>query len=219
MRKVGFAVMLAIVFGAPLGFWGLRAEEGTEDMKTSDKQCELPFEKMRVAILTGEGFQDAEALMPLAYLTNRGAKVTVIGVEPGKVKAYNSDIELYIHKSVTDVAPADFDALIMPGGKAPAKIREHEAVVTFVREFYQLGRPMAAICHGPQVLVRAGVVEGKNMTCYSGVADELRAADAHYKDVPVVRDGHLITSRVPKDIPVWLATLEEALREAAEKAE
>jgi protease I len=166
---------------------------------------------MEIAMLTGEGFQSQEAMMPLAFLTNRGAHVTVIGTKIQKVKAYDSGVQLVIEKPASHADPGEYDALIIPGGKAPSKIRTNTEVVKFAREFYNSGKPVAAICHGPQVLITAGVVDGKDMTCYSGVKKEIQQAGANYHDKAVVQDGNLITSRLPKDIPQWLAATEKML--------
>lgn len=215
MRNAGIAILLVAALAVLVGFSALRAVagEGCCSEKHASNNPELPFKNLRVAVLTGEGFQDAETLSPMAFLANRGAKVTVIGVKPAKVTAYNSSIQMYIHKSVADVAAKDFDVLVLPGGHAPAEIRKNDRVLQFTREFAALGKPIAAICHGPQVLVTAGLVEGREMTCFSGMADELRDAGARYRDEAVVRDGKLITSRVPRDIPEWLSTIEEVLKE------
>ena len=166
-----------------------------------------------VAFLVGEGFHDGETYIPMAYLVNRGAKATLIGVEPGEVSAYNSDITALVQKSVTHVSVEDFDAMVIPGGKSPDWLRQHEAVVGFARKFFESGKTTAAICHGPQVLVAAGVLKGRAATCFSDIADELKEAGADYEDVPVKRDGNLITSRIPDDIPVFSKTIEKALME------
>lgn len=165
----------------------------------------------KVAVLVGEGLHDAETLVPIGFLTNRGATVTVVGVEPGYAKAYNSDTYVRIEKSVDDVKPEDFDAVVIPGGKSPAYLRKHENAVAFARAAVEQGKVTGAICHGPQVLITAGVLEGKKATAYSGVAEELKDAGATYEDVPMLRDGNIITSRVPDDLPVFLRTIEKAL--------
>ncbi len=219
MRKARLAILLMVALAIPVGYFAISAsaDEGQATDKKAAQTHELPFKKVRVAVLTGEGFQDAETLMPMAFLANRGAKVTVVGLKPEKVTAYNSGIQMYIQKSVSDVNAKDFDILVLPGGKAPAEIRQDDNVLKFTREFFALGRPIAAICHGPQILVTAGVVEGRTMTCYAKMADELRDAGAKYQDETVVRDGQLITSRTPGDIPVWLATIEKSLQEMISK--
>lgn len=209
MRRTGLAV-LPLIAVAALGLAAVVADEHGKSTADTDGRA---LASLRVALVTGEGFQDAEAMMPLAYLTNRGAEVTVVGRRVGKVKAYNSSVGLIVHAAAGKVTADDFDALVLPGGKAPARIRKDKAVVGLVREMYESGKPVAAICHGPQVLVTAGVVEDRTMTCYAGVAEELHAAGATYKDKAVVRDGRLITSRLPKDIPEWLAAMERLFAE------
>lgn len=178
-----------------------------------DKGHEADLSGMRVAILTGEGFHDGETLIPMAYMQNRGAKVTVIGPEKRFVRAYNSDMVLKIEKQVSEVKIEDFDALILPGGRAPANIREDSHVVEFAGEFFKSGKPVAAICHGPQVLITAGVMDGVEATCFSDVRSELREAGATYHDRPVVVHKNLITSRVPDDIPAFCAAMATAMVE------
>jgi len=168
-------------------------------------------DKVQVAILVGDGFQDAEAYMPLGYLTNRGAEVTVIGPEAGIAKAYNSDFEIVIEKSVKEVSVDDFDALILPGGHAPATLRENEAVVEFARKFFESGKVTAAICHGPQVLITAGVMEGKKSSGVGSIREELEEAGATYLDEALVIDGNLITSRVPSDLNDFSAAIAKKL--------
>lgn len=219
MRKARIIVLLLVALAVPVGLSSLIAanEEPKAAEDKAAKPHDLPFKKVRVAVLTGEGFQDAETMMPMAFLANRGATVTVIGLRPEKVTAYNSSIQLYLQKSVADVDAQDFDILILPGGHAPAQLRQDEKVLKFTREFFASGQPIAAICHGPQVLVTAGVVESRTLTCYSGMVDELRNAGAKYKDETVVHDGNLITSRTPVDIPAWLSTIEHSLQEQLAK--
>ena len=171
------------------------------------------LEGRHVAFLVGEGVHDAETYMPMAYLANRGAEVSIIGVEPGTVKAYNSDFTFNVQKAVDKVNITDFDALVIPGGRSPAFLREHESVVNFARDFFESGRPVAAICHGPQVLVTAGVLEGRVATCFEGMSDELVDAGADYRDEPMIRDGNLITSRLPRDLPAFSKAIEQALLE------
>ena len=174
-------------------------------------QTEVVKDVKRVAVMVAEGFHDGEAYMPIGYLTNRGVEVTVIGPSVGEVKAYNSDFTIRIEKAVGDVSVADFDALILPGGRGPAILRENETVVAFARDFFKSGKPTAAICHGPQVLITAGVLEGKSCTAVGGVQDELIAAGANFLDQSVVLDGNLITSRVPGDLNDFSTAIYEAL--------
>ncbi len=165
----------------------------------------------KAAVLTGEGFQDAEAYMPIGYLTNHGVKITVIGSEKKEVKSYNSDFTIKIQKTAEEVSIEDFDVLILPGGKAPAKLRENEAIVSFVKDFYNTGKPVAAICHAPQILIRADVMEGKTATSYKSVKEEMIDAGVNYKDEAPVIDGNLITARNPGDLPAFCEAIMSAL--------
>lgn len=196
--------MRLFVFAAALLF----AVSGCyEDVYVADPSGIAP----RVAVLTAEGFHDGETLFPLGYLKTRGAAVSVIGAERGEIKAYNSDVTIFIEKAVREVSASDFDAVAIPGGRAPAELRESERVLEFVRQAYAEGKILAGICHGPQVMVSAGILEGKAATCVAGISDELEEAGALYRDEELVRDGNIITSRVPKDLPAFNRALGEAL--------
>lgn len=183
-----------------------KTKEKTKEKKAMKKDCK------KVAILVTEGFHDGEAYMPMAYLANRGVISVVIGPETGEVKAYNSDFTIIIQKAVTDVSPDYFHALILPGGKAPAKLREDDNVLSFVQDFYATGKPTAAICHGPQVLISAGLMDGKTCTAFPEVESELIDAGATFVDEALVTDGNLITSRVPKDLHDFSKAIYEAIK-------
>ncbi|MCF8331287.1 MAG: type 1 glutamine amidotransferase [Bacteroidales bacterium] len=178
----------------------------TESEKTKD------MNNKKVAVITGEGFQDAEAIMPVGYLTTHGIETCIIGEQTGKVKSYNSDFTINIQKSIEEVSPEDYDALILPGGKAPEKLRKNKKIVEFAKTFYESGKPVAAICHGPQILITAGVMKGKTATCYKTVTEELKEAGANYKDQSIVKDGNLITSRNPGDLAYFSTAIYEALK-------
>ena len=167
----------------------------------------------RVAVLITEGFQDQEALHPMDYLSQRGAAVTVIGPAIETVKAYNSDVEITIEKTVAAVSVDEFDALVIPGGHSPGRLREDAAIVAFARTFVESGKPVAAICHGPQLLVTAGVMDGKRATCFAGMSHELVDAGSRYEDSELVRDGNIITSRLPKDLPAFSSAIAQAMTE------
>lgn len=181
-----------------------RTEPLTQETIMADKQ---------VAILITEGFHDQETLHPRDFLTERGVATTIIGPEVKTVTAYNSDTQVQIESAIGDVTVNQFDALVIPGGHSPSNLREDEAVVEFVRSFVDTGKPVAAICHGPQVLIAAGVMEGKRATCFSGMSEELIEAGADYEDTELVRDGNIITSRVPGDLPVFSQAIADALLE------
>ena len=177
-------------------------------LNTSEKE----LEGKRVAVLITVGFHDAETMFPLGFLQNKGAEITVIGTEPGTYSAYNSDVTAVVEFSVTDVTPAQFDALVIPGGQSPANLREHSEVVNFVRDFIQSNKPIASICHGPQVVLATGIVEGRTMTAVSGIQDEITDAGAIYVDEEVMIDGNLITSRTPPDLAAFSVAILESLK-------
>lgn len=166
---------------------------------------------VHAVILTGEGFHDAEAMIPKAFLELRGARVTVAGPQTGSVTAYNSNHTLDIEKAAGDLSADDFDLMILPGGLAPNTIREDEGVVAFAKAFFMTGKPVAAICHGPQVLVTAGVLADRTATCFPGMSQEIMEAKGNYVDRPVAVDGNLITSRLPGDIPDFCMAIALAL--------
>lgn len=171
----------------------------------------------QVAILVAEGFHDGEAFMPYGYLVNQGYSVTVIGPEIGPVTAYNSDFTIGIQTTVDNVSPGDFEALIIPGGRAPAALREYPEIVDFVREFHENDGIIAAICHGPQLLAAANVLQGKTVTCVAGISDEMEEAGAEYIDEELVIDENLITSRTPGDLDVFSRAVSESLAEQMER--
>lgn len=181
--------------------------------KTPDVTARKTVSQPHVAVLVTEGFHDGETYMPIGYLVNKGFDVTVIGPETGRVKAYNSDFEIVIDKAVSDVSVDEFDALILPGGKAPATLKGNPTVVEFAKNFFNTGKTVAAVCHGPQVLAAAGVLDGVTSTGVNSIQEELEAAGATYVDEALVTDGNLITSRVPDDLPFFAAAIEKAVKE------
>ena len=203
-KRLLFPLMFLGIF---FMFPGCGPQETTEE--NAEEEENLP----EIAVLTGEGFQDAEAYMPIGYFTNQGAKITVIGMETGTVGAYNSDFTIKIQKTVDEVSPGQFDALILPGGHAPESLREDEEVVAFAREFFNSGKPTAAICHGPQVLVTAGVLEDRTSSGVGSIQEEIEEAGGTYEDKEVVVDGNYISSRVPKDLPALCNAFYEALKD------
>jgi protease I len=188
-------------------------QTGTAEQTAQESSC-----KGRIAVLVAEGFHDGEAFMPIGYLLNQGYHITIIGPERGPVKAYNSDFTITIEKAVSEVSPDDFHALILPGGTGPAVLRLNEEVVNFVSEFWQTGRVTAAICHGPQVLVTARLLDGRTSTGTGGIRGELEEAGARFVDEPVVVDGNLITSRHPGDLYVFSESIANALRQQQQVA-
>jgi protease I len=155
---------------------------------------------LKALILTDFDFNDMETFYPMYRFTEEGIAVTVATPVGGNVQGYGGHIILDT-VSVADLDVTDFDILYLPGGKAPATLRENPAVIEAVQKFAATGKPIAAICHGPQILVTAGLVDGKNIACFADVGQEVEAAGGTYLDEPVAVDGSFITSRLPKDLP------------------
>src|ERR1035437_8393365 len=162
---------------------------------------------IKIAILTENGFEQVELTRPKAALENAGAKVDVISPQRGKVKAWDKidwGIEVKVDKELANVKPADYDALVLPGGVMnPDKLRQNGDAVNFVKEFLQSGKPIAAICHGPQILIETGLLKGKTMTSFPSLQTDLRNAGVNWVDEEIVHFDNLITSRKPADLDAF----------------
>ena len=158
---------------------------------------------MKVLMISADEFEDLELLVPYYRLQEAGIEVTLASLRKGKITGKHG-YEAQVDKVVAEADPATYDALILPGGKAPAKVRQDERAVAAARDFMEKNKPVAAICHGPQILITAGVLKGRHATCYESVAEELKKAGALYQDKAVVVDGNLVTSRKPSDLPFFL---------------
>lgn len=184
----------------------------------------------KVAILVAHKFEDIELLYPFVRLSEEGAEVVIVTVIAGlhprpAVKdkpitgRYGTPIPLevfgegvrYAIRDLAQVKPEDFDAVMIPGGFSPDHLRVVPEVLSFVKRAYELNKVIAAICHGPQVLISAGLVKGKRVTSYAAVRDDLVNAGANFVDEPAVRDGNLITARAPDDLPEFCRLVIEAL--------
>lgn len=170
-----------------------------------------PGNDMHVAVLVTHGFHGEETYMPIGYLVNKGFKVTVIGPEVGRVESWDKKYNILIEKTINDVTIEDFDALIIPGGSAPARMREVPQAVDYTIHFYNSGKIVASICHGPQLLTATGILDGVNATGVGDIKEEMEKAGAIYIDEAVVTHNNLITSRDPDDIPLFVIAIEEAL--------
>src|SRR5688572_11896957 len=160
----------------------------------------------RIALLVAPMFRDEEVFEPLDELNRRGATVVVVGLDRGSVRGkLGGSIEP--DAILAEVRPSAFDALIIPGGQAPEAMRLDPALLEFVRAFDRQQGVLAAICHGPQVLISADLLRGRRATCFQGIRDDVKLAGAEYVDAPVVVDGNLITSRTPADIPAFLEAI------------
>jgi protease I len=161
----------------------------------------------RVAILTEEGFEQVELTSPKQALEAAGATVHVISPKSGKIKAWdqtNWGIEINVDKQLSEVSPDDYDALVLPGGVMnPDKLRQNKEAVAFVSAFIDEGKPIAAICHGPQMLIETGMISGRTLTSFPSLQTDLRNAGAHWINEEVVVDNGLVTSRTPADLDAF----------------
>jgi protease I len=164
-------------------------------------------------VLVEQQYQEMEVWYPVYRLREAGCQVTLVGPEAGATYASKLGYPAKSTKAAHDVKPDDFDALVIPGGFAPDYLRRHEAVLSLVRHVAEQGKPVAAICHGPWVLCSTPALRGKKATCFFAIKDDVINAGAHYVDAEVVRDGNLITSRKPDDLPAFMRTLLQAIQE------
>jgi protease I len=167
----------------------------------------------RIAILAEEGFEDSELIESLRAMKDAGARVVVVGSgSKERYKGKRGTTTIRVDASADKVKAEDFDAIIVPGGYAPDKMRLHQPMIDLVRKANSLGKVVAAICHGPQLLISADIVRGRRLTSWPSIAVDLRNAGARWVDNPLVQDGNIITSRKPFDLPKFNKAIIEALR-------
>ncbi len=162
---------------------------------------------LRVAILVDNGFEQVELTEPRAALQAAGADTKIVSPQTGTVRGWNhtdwGDSQ-NVDIPLAQAKPDDFDALLLPGGVMnPDHLRMDPAAVSFVRHFVDQGKPIAAICHGPWTLIEAGGVSGRTMTSWPSLKTDLKNAGANWEDKEVIRDGRLVTSRKPDDLPAF----------------
>ncbi|MDP1925719.1 MAG: type 1 glutamine amidotransferase domain-containing protein [Thiobacillus sp.] len=158
---------------------------------------------MRALMISADHFEDSELLYPFYRLQEEGVDVYIASIARGKITGKHG-YEVAVDTALRDVDPNNFDLLVLPGGKAPAKLRKDPAVIAIAQDFMRRNKPVAAICHGPQILISAGVLQGRRATCYHSVAEELQSSGALYEDTKVVLDDKLLTSRQPSDLPAFM---------------
>jgi protease I len=166
---------------------------------------------MKALIVSADRFEDTELLLPFYRLKEEGLEVDVASIARGKINGKHG-YEVVVDKALRDVDPGAYDLLVLPGGKAPATLRKEPAAVSIAQAFMRSDKPVAAICHGPQILVTAGVMQGRHATCAPSVAEELQQAGAIYEDQEVVVDGKLVTSRRPGDLPAFMREIVRLLK-------
>ncbi|VEB95276.1 intracellular protease, PfpI family [Cedecea lapagei] len=159
----------------------------------------------KIAVLITDEFEDSEFTSPAEAYRKAGHEVITIEKQAGKtVTGKQGEAKVKIDKGIDDVRPADFDALLLPGGHSPDALRGDDRFVTFTREFVHSGKPVFAICHGPQLLISAEVIRGRKLTAVKPIVIDVKNAGADFYDREVVVDGHqLVTSRTPDDLPAF----------------
>jgi len=168
---------------------------------------EQKLSQMKVAILASDGFEQAELEKPRKALEDAGAKTVVIAPKSGKIQGFNHDEKgdkVAVDMTLDKANPEEFDALLLPGGALNADfLRAEKKAQEFVRSIDQAKRPIAVICHAPWLLVSAGLVEGRTLTSYYTIQDDIRNAGGNWKDEEVIRDRNWVSSRQPTDIPAF----------------
>ncbi|HEX8621427.1 MAG TPA: type 1 glutamine amidotransferase domain-containing protein [Allosphingosinicella sp.] len=160
-----------------------------------------------ILMIATHGYEDSELLEPRRILSERGAKVVLASLEKGEIRG-DQEARVEVDLTIDEIDPDDYDALVLPGGtKNPDKLRMDERVVATIRAFADAGKPVAAICHGPWLLVEADVVRGRTVTGWPSIRTDLRNAGADVIDQEVVIDGNIVTSRKPEDIPAFTEAL------------
>jgi len=171
----------------------------------------------KIAILTENGFEEVELTSPKQALEEAGASVEIVSPQKEKVKGWNHDhwsIELPVDINIDDANADDYDAIVLPGGVInPDKLRLNKKAVEFAQQFLEAGKPVAAICHGPQTLIETGLLEGRTLTSYPSLQTDLTNAGADWVDREVVVDNGLVTSRKPDDLKAFNKKMIEEIHE------
>jgi len=178
-----------------------------------------PLTGKRVAILASHGFEQSELLEPMKALRDHGAEVDVVSPEEGPLQGFahfDKGETVAVDRRLEGVDAGSYDALVIPGGLFnPDALRRDDDALRFTRAFFDAGKPVGAICHGPWVLVDAGVIDARELTSVPNIQRDLQNAGARWVDREVVVDRGLVTSRTPKDLDAFCATLVEQIRDAA----
>jgi intracellular protease, PfpI family len=158
---------------------------------------------MKAIIISADGFEDIELLVPYYRLKEEKIEVDIASVGKGKIIGKHG-YEVAVDKALHEIDPDNYDLLVLPGGRAPEALRKEGDAVGIAQYFMRRNKPVAAICHGPQVLITGGVLRGRHATSCRSVAGELKESGAFYEDSEVVVDGNLVTSRQPSDLPAFM---------------
>jgi protease I len=161
----------------------------------------------KIAVIIADLFEDSEYTEPARAFQEAGHKLRHIGLKAGQtVKGKKKETPVKIEATFDEVSVEDFDALLIPGGYSPDKLRADESAVDFVRKFVQSGKPVFSICHAPQILITADVLKGRKITGWTSVIQDIKNAGAEFLDKEVVIDGNLVSSRNPGDLPAFIQT-------------
>ncbi|MFC5652786.1 type 1 glutamine amidotransferase domain-containing protein [Paenibacillus solisilvae] len=159
----------------------------------------------KVAFLLANDFEDSEMRNPYEAITKNGHAAVIISLEKGaELTGEHGTISYTSHLSADEANAADYDAVVIPGGKSPSHLLENEHLIAFVRQMDTDGKTIAAICHGPQLLVKAGLLDGRNLTAYPGLHQQINDSGGRFIDNAVVVDENLVTSRTPEDEPHFI---------------
>ncbi|WP_427023863.1 type 1 glutamine amidotransferase domain-containing protein [Aureimonas ureilytica] len=171
----------------------------------------------KIAILATDGFEQSELTVPLEKLKAAGATVHVVSLEKGEIKGWDQTDwgqSVPVDKTLSEITVADYDALVLPGGQInPDKLRAEERAVSFIRDFYNSKKTLAAICHAPWLLIEAGVIKGRDVTSFKSIKTDVENAGGRWHDETVVTDQALITSRNPGDLDAFVAKIIEEVEE------
>ncbi len=159
----------------------------------------------KIAVIIGKDFEDSEYTKPAEAFRNAGNQLVHIGLKKGEtVKGKKEATPVQIDMEAKDARAQDFDALLIPGGYSPDNLRAHEEPVRFVAEFMDTGKPVFVICHGPQLLITAKKLQGRKITGYKSIIQDIWNAGAQFTDAEVVEDGNMVSSRSPADLPAFI---------------
>ncbi|QCW98965.1 type 1 glutamine amidotransferase [Aggregatimonas sangjinii] len=177
----------------------------------------MKLENKKIAILATDGFEKSELFEPLKALKNEGATVHVVSPKDGEIKSWDTDNwgeTITVDKVLSEANAADYNSLVLPGGVInPDLLRVNTNALSFIRAFFETGKPVAAICHAPWLLVSAKVIENRKVTSYKSIKDDIKNAGANWVDEEVVVDQGLVTSRNPDDLPAFIRKIIEETRE------
>lgn len=167
----------------------------------------------KIAVIIDDMFEDVEYSKPAEAFQKVGYRLVHVGLKKGKaVKGKKQEVTVTIDKQLDTVSVTDFDALFIPGGYSPDKLRVNDDAVQFVRDFVNSGKPVFSICHGPQLLITAQVLSGRKITGWKSIVQDLKNAGAEFLDQDVVEDGNLISSRSPADVPAFITASLQKLK-------